>query len=189
MFSRWRFSYPRRLVLFGVLLVILGGVLLLWTNRLLPSIGALWPLLLLLAGVWQLDHALVSDGREATVLTGMICTLTGIFVLLRTTELIQLEFYRIWPVFMTIAGLSLLVYGFTKRRHHRAVLLVPATVIVLLSLVFLLFSLDMVGISFIDFVGRWWPTLLVVLGILFLYRGVPQLGKSESEESEGSEEF
>jgi len=174
MFPRRRFSYPRRLLLFGALLIVVGGVLLLWTNALLPSVSALWPLLLLLAGLWQLDYALVSDGREATVLTGMIFTLSGIFVLLRTTQLIDVEFTRIWPVFMGIAGLSLFAYAFTKPEGHRAVLMVPSVAIVLLSFIFLVFSLDLVDASFIEVVSRWWPLLLVLLGALFLSRALPQ---------------
>lgn len=190
MFPRRRFSYPWRLLLFGALLIVLGGVLLLWTNRLLPSFGALWPLLLLAGGIWQLDHALVSDGREATVLTGMIFTLSGIFILLRTTELLDVAFERIWPVFMAIAGFSLLAYGFKKGRGYRAAVMVPAVAILFLSGVFLLFSLDVVETSFISFVGRWWPALLVFLGAMFLFRSLPHLSSTppEARDDEESEE-
>jgi hypothetical protein len=190
MFPRRKVSYPRRLLLFGVLLIVIGGVLLLWTNRLLPSFGALWPLLLLIAGIWQLDYSLVSDGREATVLTGMVFTLSGIFILLRTTAVLEVEFQRIWPVFMTIAGVSLLVYSFARGRGHRAVLVVPSLAMIILSLLFLLFSLDILTISFIAFVSRWWPTLLVLLGAIFLYRGVPQTiaGDEEPDEDEEDDE-
>ena len=188
MFPRRKVSYPRRLLLFGALLVVMGAVLLLWTNGLLPSFGALWPLLLLIAGIWQLDYSLVSDGREATVLTGMVFTLSGIFVLLRTTGLLEVEFQRIWPVFMTIAGVSLLAYSFTRQRGHQAVLMVPSVAIVILSLLFLLFSLDILRVSFIDFVSRWWPMLLVLLGAIFLYRGVPQAMSGDEEPEEEDEE-
>lgn len=188
MFPRRRFSYPWRLLLFGALLIVMGGVLLLWTNGLLPSFGALWPLLLLAAGIWQLDHALVSDGREATVLTGMVFTLSGIFVLLRTTQLLDVAFDRIWPVFMAIAGLSLLAYGFKKGPGYRAAVMVPAVAILFLSAVFLLFSLDAVETSFIRFVGKWWPSLLVLLGILFLLRGIPHLGTTSLAEPDEAEQ-
>ncbi|MFP4300398.1 MAG: LiaF transmembrane domain-containing protein [Alkalispirochaetaceae bacterium] len=188
MFPRRTVSYPRRLLLFGSLLVVLGGVLLLWTNGLLPNFGALWPLLLLLAGIWQLDYSLVSDGREATVLTGMAFTLSGVFILLRTTALLNVEFHRIWPVFMTIAGVSLLAYSFTKERGHRAVLMVPSVAMITLSVIFLLFSLDIVQASFIHFVSRWWPMLLVFLGGIFLYRGVPQAIAGDEDPGEEEEE-
>ncbi|MFP4329557.1 MAG: LiaF transmembrane domain-containing protein [Alkalispirochaetaceae bacterium] len=174
MFPRRRFSYPRRLLLFGTLLSVGGGVLLFWTNGLLPSFAALWPLLLFAAGVWQLDHALAADGREATVLTGTVFTLTGLLVFLRTTGIVELEFRRVWPLFMTVAAVSLIAYGFTRPRGARAVLMVPATAMVLLSLIFLLFSLRLVETPFLSFVGRWWPTLLVALGVIFLVRGIPE---------------
>jgi hypothetical protein len=120
----------------------------------------------------------------------MVFTLSGIFILLQTTELVDVEFQRIWPVFMTIAGLSLLAYSFTRRRNHRAVTMVPASAMIVLSLLFLLFSLDIVETSFIVFVSRWWPSLLVFLGAVFLYRGVPQVvaGDEEVEEEEENEE-
>lgn len=185
MFRRRRFSYPRRLLLFGTLLTVGGGVLLLWTNALLPSFGALWPLLLFAAGVWQLDHALAGEGREATVLTGTVFTLVGLLVFLRTTGILELQFQRVWPLFMSVAGISLIAYGFTRPRGYRAVLMVPATAIVMLSVIFLLFSLGIVRTSFLGFVGRWWPTLLVALGVIFLVRGVPEaLGESEESEDE-----
>lgn len=187
MFPRRKVSYPRRLLLFGSLLVVVGGVLMLWTNGLLPSFGALWPLILLIAGIWQLDYSFVNDGREATVLTGMVFTLSGIFILLRTTELLEVEFQRIWPIFMTIAGLSLLAYSFTRERGHRAVTTVPAAAMIVLSLLFLLFSLDIVETGFIDFVSRWWPSLLVFLGAVFLYRGVPQVVSGDEEPMEEEE--
>jgi len=71
----------------------------------------------------------------------------------------------IWPVFMAIMGLSLIPYALRRRRRHRIDLLISSIFIVLLSLMFLPFSLKRTSITFFQFVLKWWPLLLIIAGL------------------------
>ena len=71
----------------------------------------------------------------------------------------------IWPVFMAITGLSLIPYALKRRRRHRIDLLISSIFIVLLSLMFLPFSLKRTSITFFQFVLKWWPLLLIIAGL------------------------
>lgn len=142
-----------------------GVLLLLFTTGMLPTGTLLWPTVTIVVGCYLLWRAFWADGREANVFAGTFLLLTGVFLLLRTSALAQVTLQRLWPVFMSIGGLALLAYGISKGRDYRLVLGVPAAAIILLSVVFLLFSLEVVTISFTEFVLRWWPGLVVFWGI------------------------
>ena len=160
---------PNKLVLFGFGFIVLGSVLLLWTLGYLPAASALWPILVMFAGLWMLYAVFFRGGRESYVFSGLFLALGGAVVLLMNTVLSRVAMSRIWPVFMAIAGLSLLGYGMKKQEPSaRTVLIVPAWAIVLLSLIFLPFSLDVVSISFIRFVWIWWPVLFIAAGVVML---------------------
>ncbi len=160
---------PNKLVLFGSGFIVLGSALLLWTLGYLPAAAALWPVIVMLAGLWMLHAVFFRGGRESYVFSGLFLALGGAVVLLMNTVLSRVALTRIWPVFMAIAGFSLLGYGLKKHEPSaRAVLIVPAWAIILLALIFLPFSLDVVSISFIRFVGLWWPVLFIAAGVVML---------------------
>lgn len=97
---------------------------------------------------------------------GMICV-GGILGLLNGWFSF-IDLHRVWPLFLTVAGVTLIPYGFRKRRINRPVIIIPAVSFILLSLIFLPFSMGLVKMGFREFVYRWWPLLFVFLGILLL---------------------
>jgi hypothetical protein len=101
-------------------------------------------------------------------LPGMILTLGGLFFLLKNFVIPDLSLSKIWPVLMMITGLSFLPYGFSKRRGTRIAIVIPALAIIGLSIVFFPFSLGLVEESFTDFVLTWWPTLLLLGGLILI---------------------
>jgi len=156
--------FPNKLLVIGIVLFLSGGLLLLRTTGYLPGPEALWPLVLLLFGITLLYMVFIKGASEKYIFPGMFLTLTGITFLLISTVLPVGKLERIWPVFMCIAGLSLIPYGLKKRKNARIALIVPGVGIVILSMVFLLFSLDLVDAEFLHFATRWWPALFMAGG-------------------------
>ena len=157
-----------KLLVFGCASIIVGALLLLGTLGYLPAAEIFWPVLLILTGLGMLYAVFFHNARESYVFSGFFLALGGTLVLLMNTVLTRFALVRIWPVFMTIAGLSLFGYAMRKAPVHRVALIIPACAIALLSLVFLVFSLGIAGVDFIQFVALWWPALFVVVGVILI---------------------
>ena len=158
----------RRRVQLGIALIVGGAALLLVTTGTV-SIGALLlPMVVIVVGVVLLARAFMPDGREGNVFAGTFLVLLGGFLLLRESALAAVEIGMIWPIFMTIGGLALVAYGLKKGPESRMNLVVPGIAIILLSVLFLLFSLDIITVSLATVVVRWWPVLFVGIGGLVL---------------------
>ena len=160
--------FPNKLLVLGTCCVLLGGVLLFWTFGNLPSLGALWPLPFLAAGLVFLYLVFLRGKKERYILPGMILTLGGLFFLLWNTVLFGAHIEKVWPAFMLIAGVSLIPYAFKKPEAARTALIIPAVFIILLSLLFLPFSLERTRLEFRDFVLLWWPVLIIFMGVCLI---------------------
>ncbi len=151
----------------GVSFVLVGGVLLLWTGGHLQRLGALWSLAPVLVGLVLLYYRVFRSGPDYYVFLGTSLLLTGILLLLVGT-VVPVPLARIWPIFMTVIGVALLFYGLRKRGASRVTFTIPGVAMVLLSALFLPFSLDLVTADFAESVAVWWPVLLVVVGLLLI---------------------
>lgn len=149
-----------------------GLLLLLLTNGVIRA-GELAVLVLFSAvGLIAVINAFMRQGRDAQLLVGTFLVLTALFLTARATLLAHAPLTRVWPGFVTVGGLSLFGYAMTKGSDYRVALAVPAVVLVFLSGVFFLFSLDLVEINFIEFVLAWWPVLIVAAGVVTVWRQV-----------------
>ena len=156
-----------RNVLFGVVLVVLGLVALSFTAFQIPLVHALWPPVLIFLGGYFIWRVFFLDASEALLFMGMLAVQGGVLGLLNGWfSFINVE--RIWPIFLFMAGVTLIPYGMRKRRFNRPVFIIPAVTFIFMAGIFLPFSLDLIQMSFREFVILWWPLLLVFLGILLL---------------------
>lgn len=141
----------------GIILIALG-VLFLIGNIADVHLGALWPVFVLGPGIaffvmFARDRKTYGVLMPATILTvsGLLffaCTLYG-------WELMN----RLWPLFLLAPGIGfVLLYLFGNREWG---LLIPAAVLIVLGLVFLLDATES------DYL---WPALLILIGILLLFR-------------------
>lgn len=160
--------FPNKLLIIGVLLLLVGGLLLLWTFGYLRDLSALWPVIFILLGLLVLYQVLIRGVAEVYAFPGMLMALGGLYFLLGNSLMSWHNLIRIWPVFMAIAGLSIIPYALLKEGYARAVLLVPSIAIIVLALIFLPFSLRIVSVRFVRFASEWWPLLVVLLGAIFL---------------------
>jgi len=159
--------FPNKYVVIGVTTLVLGLLLLLWTVGELKQPVNLWPLGLFVAGLVLLYFRIFQAGPDSYLFLGIGLLLSGILLLI-TKIVVHLELAAIWPFFMTISGVALLVYGLGKRGYTRLSLAVPGVATLMLSFLFLPFSLGIVKRPFAEVVGEWWPLILVVLGIAIL---------------------
>mgnify|MGYP006275159409 FL=1 len=159
-----------RRVLVSLSLIVGGGALLFLTTGTITVGGLLIPLVLIVAGGILLWRAFLPEGGEGNVFAGTFLLLSGGFWLLWEAALPAVELRAIWPVFMTTGGMALIAYGFKRGSELRMPLIVPGVVIVALSVLFLLFSLDVIDASLAEVAVSWWPILLVVLGFAMISR-------------------
>ena len=176
------------LLVIGVLLFLLGGLLLLWTFGYLKNFGALWPVIFILLGLFVLYEVLFRGRAEVYAFPGMLMALGGTYFLLGTSFMPWRDLIRIWPVFMAIAGASIVPYALMKHGNSRVVLLVPSIAIIVLALVFLPFSLNFVSVRFTRFVAEWWPLLVVILGVGFLVAHFLRRRPAEEDIEEADED-
>ena len=156
-------------LVFGTIFSLLGVLLLLGTTGNIPTYSALWPVFLIILGLLLLYFSLFKGASERYILLGMVSTLIGVYILLSKTILSERDLRKLWPVFMTIAGVSFIPYGYKKRGNARIALLVPAWVMIALSLIFLLFSIGLSSTPFRAFISTWWPAVFIITGaVLFI---------------------
>jgi hypothetical protein len=156
--------FPNKLLVIGVAFTLVGVVLLLWTFGYLEGVSAMWPVAPLIGGLILLYLFFLKGGHDYYLFLGMSLALSGALLLLTTTVL-PAPLMEIWPVFMMIIGVSLFLYGGRKSGTAKVSVTIPGIAMLVLSLVFLPFSLDLVTVGFVQFVGRWWPVMFVVIGL------------------------
>ncbi|MDX9801669.1 MAG: hypothetical protein RBT69_10075 [Spirochaetia bacterium] len=159
---------PEKLLAGGTVFILIGLFLLLMTTGVFTGRELIWPFFIILPGFYFIFRAFSGKGREANILPGMFLTLSGIYMLLAGTILKTHELKKIWPIFMLISGISLIPYGFKKKKIYRTKIFVPSIAIILLSLFFLPFSLKLMTIKFLTVTIVWWPVLFIIMGLVLV---------------------
>jgi hypothetical protein len=160
-----RVRVPHKLLLGGVFFFLVGIGLLLVTTGLLPRYEDLWPIPLTLLGMLFIYLVRVNSAPPGYIVPGILFALGGLLLTVRSLLMPYLTLDRIWPLFMTIAGFSLAVYGRAYTGSFRIKILVPAVVMIVLSLLFLPFSFDLIRERFASVVTVWWPLLFIFLSL------------------------
>ncbi len=177
----------QRRVIIGTGIILAGSALLLFTTGLLSPRTPALPVALVVVGAYSLHRAFLPGGREVHIFTGTLFSLAGVFLVLQQSVLTRTELQSLWPVLMTFGGISLLTYGLRKGRGYRYSLVLPGAVIIVLSLVFLLFSLNLIEQSLASLTVRWWPLALIPPGLLMVLPGRRNETDAEREEPEDLE--
>jgi len=173
--------FPNKLLFFGVLFILIGVLLQLWTTGYLPGFIDLWPVIFIILGFIAMYYVWVQDASEHYIFIGMFFILGGSYFLLINTVLSEGGIEQYWPFFMAITGISIIPYAMRKQGRQRMALIIPGVSITLLGLIFLIFSLDLVEISFRKFVIIWWPAFIILFGVILLalYLYKQQIEKSQ----------
>jgi len=158
--------FPHKLLFFGLILIISGSLFLFITLDLI-SLKALWPVPSMIFGFFLLYIVYFKNKSDRLIFPGMILLLGGLFFLLLNTVIPGKSLERIWPVFMDITAVSLIPYAIRRKRKTRIGIIISAISIIFLSLIFWPFSL-IKDLDFQDFTLKWWPFLLIMIGIVLI---------------------
>ncbi len=152
----------------GIILIVVGLLFLLVSNRLVLGWDNVWPLFPLLGGIFFLK--LYSVRKEGEVLyVGTALLLIGVFFLLFTFRILDwADMESLWPTFPLIGGISFLAYAST-RKHPTSPLIVGIAAI-LFALVSYLYTGDVISRRVAEPFVRLWPLILVITGILVFLR-------------------
>ncbi len=155
----------------GIALFIVGGTLLLVTTGIMTVGAIILPVLFLVVGVALFWRAFLPARGDGNVFTGTFLVLTGGFSLLWESALPGVDIVTVWPVFMTITGVALAAYGIRKGNDYRFTLVTPGVALVILSIVFLLFSTNVIEVSLSRVASIWWPSVIILTGVFVLLYG------------------
>ncbi len=151
----------------GPLLLIALGVVLLARNLgylpagAVPAILAWWPAILLAAGVVLLWRGIAAQNGEGIVPGTVLAAYGALFLLVPLHRLAWGDLGRYWGVFPGAVGLGFLLrYALVRPRTSQP--LVPAVVLLLVGALGLFGGLA--GLSW-----RYWPTILVAIGVILLF--------------------
>ena len=154
----------QRGLILGLICLFLGGGLLFWTVGHIPFVLSIIPLVFICLGVLLLYFVYYLDMNEFYLFMGMFFIQGALFWILKQ-RILDVYILSLWPVFLLMTGLALLLFALRKRRQKRSIFLVPAITFILLFMVFIPFSLGLAKVSFLDFIRQWWPAGFLVLGI------------------------
>jgi hypothetical protein len=106
------------------------------------------------------------NGSESRyVFWGLFLLSTGLLFLFINAEILPYKITQLWPLVVFFCGGALLCSGLYRRKRLGVSYLVPAAMLMSLSLFFLLFSLRIITQNFVVFVAKWWPISLIAAGI------------------------
>lgn len=161
-------------------LILIGGYFLLINLNVIPSLGInkMWPGIVVLVGlIFWLGFIFGKDHDPGLTFVGTIAILVGLFFFLFTlnVNLFGLGHVtwgamgQLWPAFPLIVGLAFVVLWIAGRFRDGGVL-VPAVVLLVVGIGGFAYTLG--DVPFFQDVLRWWPLLLIGLGLLVLLRAI-----------------
>ena len=148
----------------GLLHVLVGLFVFVGNLESTEKVFAFRPVIFLGLGIILLFCSLALTGSSLALFFGLFFLLMGIVLLLMDSGILRYGFSQMWPTIMIAAALSLFPAGLYRAKRVRTVYLFPAIMILLLGIVFLLFSLHVIPVSFRVFVSRSWPLLFILVG-------------------------
>jgi hypothetical protein len=162
--------------------LLLGVALLLYTTGTFEGASHAWPFLIMAAGGFLLYLALVRKFSFSILFAGIIFVLAGALVLV--SILLEWKLIKVWPLGMTLVGLTGFVSSLIAKRKMRVGFAAPSISFMFLGLAFTAFAFGWVGVSFKSFIVVWWPTLLIAGGIsLFVAYGLSRKGSPKRSEA------
>jgi len=162
----------------GIILVGLGFLLLIGTAFNIHLWPLMWPFIYILPGVILLDVSLKAKGdfSEPLAITSCIITMLGLIFLYQSITGHWQSWAYIWSLIApTSIGLGEIIYGIKKGPTYTYTVQIGKTLvkigltIFLVGFVFFEMIIEISGFS----MGRFgWPVLLILLGLLALFRNL-----------------
>jgi len=125
------------------------------------------PTVIMLGGLFYLYLSIAHRGNSRYFIAGVFLFLLGAFLIFSQIIFPDMSFHVMWPVFMLVFGIILLVFSLCK--HPRQIqILVPSAAICIMAVVFIPFSFKLITVSLFKFVAVWWPLVFIIVGAVLL---------------------
>lgn len=147
----------------GLVFMVAGVFLLIWLyidGIPFPTL----PFIYISLGVICLFLTFAFTKSSILLLLGTLGIFWGVVSLLSVTQIISYSQLELWPFSVIASGISLFVSGIYKFRKVKSSYLFPSLTLVCIGIVFLLFSMHVVKMSFAEFIARIFPILFIVFG-------------------------
>lgn len=124
-----------------------------------------WPFFVIVFGAFATYFSITVFHKSYILFGGILFLLSGCFMEFLNQDITSLGYSQLWPVFLLFAAVALVLACIYKFRRPRPNYIVPSVIMVVLSVVFLLFSLDIIAMPFVSFMMIIGPCLLFATGI------------------------
>ena len=148
----------------GVILILAGLLLI---SRFSIGFGAQLPVgsvLVMVLGAVIFYAAMTLIRWAVFFFLGLLVFFLGLCMTFVFSNVLPFGPEHLWPISVLLCGLCLILTCVFKHRKVRGVYFFPALLIEILGGVFLLFSLNIIKISFSAFMAKWGPLVLILAG-------------------------
>jgi len=152
----------------GLFLMFLGSSFLIGSPPEIPRAMVHVSFVLLAAGAGFAVLALRISRRPLYLFFAALFLQVGLFLFLTAIGVVPIRFSGAWPLLSIFAGVALLPAGWHRYGTVRPSYVVLAAAFIVLGSLLLVFSLNMVGFSFAQFVLEWWPLLILAAGLVMI---------------------
>ena len=152
----------------GLILIVVSIFFLVAHSNKAIKVFAFTPFLLIVFGATMIYLGMTFLKKGIYIFIGLSSTMLGVLKLLLEAQILPYKSSQIWPIAIIIFGISLMPAGIYNFKRLRSIYLFPAITMILLGVFFMLFSLDIVKMSFAEFFINWWPLLLLIAGVLLV---------------------
>ncbi len=160
-------------ILLGLILILIGMYSLLEVfYPQIPGLERLWPVAIIAGGISLLTAYIRTPQQGATrIFWGVALTLSGLLLLLISlTNQNYTVLQTWWPALIAIAGVSFLSMWIAEGFRDWGVLFL-AVVSLIFGGVSIAVNLRLFGPHTTREIGRLWPALLIIIGLILLLRG------------------
>ena len=131
-------------------------------------VTTVWPLVGIVCGAVFLYFTLSFTHNSFHFFLAVFCGLSGVFFGLVSGGIIPKTIREWWPALVIFASFALFASGFYKAHKLRIAYTFPAVTLLLLGIVFLLFSFRAIPVSFKSFALMFVPFFIIISGVFMV---------------------
>lgn len=168
MFEKKGIKFFRILLAIGFLFVLIGINFMIFspTKKVEGFISILFFILIVLsAGIIYLS---ILTKKSLLLYLGLNLFVYSICVSIIKCHDFDVTILKVWPIMMISFGLTLIPCEYLKLKKIKTIYIVPAIVLSVIGIVFMLFSFQVIQIPLAKFFSIFWPVLMIVAGLILI---------------------
>ena len=152
---------------FGSALFVVGFVTLALTIYKISFVKTI-PVIVLFIGLLFFIMVYTGKNSSKNVFLGFFFCFSSVLLLLAQWNIIPVSLEQLWPLFLILISLSMVMVSLFCKRKFELQYFIPAGMISVLGIFFMLFSFDIIPTPLNVTVSAFWPLLLVLGGLLLI---------------------